>query len=57
LEGILLPSSYPVVYYLAVSVDRKVEWQRILRQPRYLTVYYLAVGVDRNVDWEGILLP
>jgi hypothetical protein len=29
-EGILLPSSYPAVYYLAVGVDRKVYREGIL---------------------------
>jgi hypothetical protein len=43
-------SSYLAVYYLAVGVDRKVEWERILRPPSYLEVYYLAVCVDRNVE-------
>ncbi len=38
------------VYYLAVGVDRKVEWERILLPSSYLAVYYLAVGVDRNVE-------
>jgi hypothetical protein len=44
------------VYYLAVSVDKKVEWERILGPPSDLAVYYLAVCVDsRNVEWQRIL--
>jgi hypothetical protein len=56
-ERILRQPSYLTVYYLAVGVDRKVDWEWILKPSSYLAVYYLAVGVDRKVEWERILGP